>query len=513
MQTEGRGATDRVSRRALSALLGILIAGGAVRALRLGTDAYSEDEFSTLQSARGRGQMYRRIPTGVLLATAPALTRMEDAAPWPAIWTEMVDDNHPPLYYMLVRGWVELAGTGEDAARSLSVIISLLAILALFEAGRVWRGVSISLWACMLMALAAPQVRYGRELRPYALLELLALVACAALLHLERRPPTVGAAIVLGGCLYGALLTHYHALGLLAFFLVYPILSLRGRARRLAVGGTLAAALLFAASWGPMVWQQRRRVDENPWYEARGEDRVSRLAATVSGLPWQLLTQPDRSHEPGPWWPAVLYAAPLLLGWEGLVWGCWLAATVGQVAAFDLALVTEHATRIRFSLLAGAAFYLLIPALTVGRWRRWGHLLPAVAALACIGALPSVYAPVNPPWREVVACVESRTGSDSPLIVVNRRWQPGTYYVPFAHYGHAPERPLLLLSGPAGPTALAGLRRYPSAWVLTWGLSPLGLLPQSRIEERLRWGRSLTLWRVSWPSDSHSLSAGDPGVS
>ena len=44
-------------------------------------------------------------------------------------------DGNPPLYYLLLHGWMRVAGTSEAATRSLSLIFALLAVPASFWAG------------------------------------------------------------------------------------------------------------------------------------------------------------------------------------------------------------------------------------------------------------------------------------------------------------------------------------------------------------------------------------------
>src|ERR1700754_2875549 len=37
-------------------------------------------------------------------------------------------DGSPPLYYLLLHGWMRLAGTSEEAVRALSLLCALLAV-------------------------------------------------------------------------------------------------------------------------------------------------------------------------------------------------------------------------------------------------------------------------------------------------------------------------------------------------------------------------------------------------
>src|SRR5690349_25036220 len=46
-------------------------------------------------------------------------------------------DGSPPLYYMLLHFWLDLAGSGEQGVRALSLLFALLAIPVAFWAGKV----------------------------------------------------------------------------------------------------------------------------------------------------------------------------------------------------------------------------------------------------------------------------------------------------------------------------------------------------------------------------------------
>jgi len=121
--------------------------------------------------------------------------------PWWQIWTHMHGDTHPPLYHTMLRFWQAMFGSGEAAVRWPSVIFSMLALVALFDAVRTLNGIRPALWATGLMALAAPQIQYAQEARSYAPLLAEGMIALAAMVRLERRGPSVFWAIVLGlGC-------------------------------------------------------------------------------------------------------------------------------------------------------------------------------------------------------------------------------------------------------------------------------------------------------------------------
>lgn len=123
-------------------------------------------------------------------------------------------DGHPPLYYLLLGGWIRLFGTSEVAVRSLSGILSVVAWVAMVLWARRRRPEAV-LPMAVVVGASPLAIRYATEARMYALGT--ALVAAGALAvdaHRRRaRWWTAGAIAVVTGAL---LLTHYWAFHLLA---------------------------------------------------------------------------------------------------------------------------------------------------------------------------------------------------------------------------------------------------------------------------------------------------------
>lgn len=97
------------------------------------------------------------------------------------------DAQHPPLYYVLVRLWVQIFGNSIAVTRSLSAIISLLAFPCIY-----WLCLELfqsPMTACMSVALLAVSpfhVLYAQEAREFSLWVVTILVASASLLRATR---------------------------------------------------------------------------------------------------------------------------------------------------------------------------------------------------------------------------------------------------------------------------------------------------------------------------------------
>ncbi len=100
-------------------------------------------------------------------------------------------DVHPPLYYLLLHGWMVLFGDGIMAARSLSTVFGVVTLAMRFA--RWLANERAALMAGWLMAIMPMAVRYSREARMYALMGMLAIAAAVCWRLRKRRITAAGA--------------------------------------------------------------------------------------------------------------------------------------------------------------------------------------------------------------------------------------------------------------------------------------------------------------------------------
>jgi mannosyltransferase len=165
---------------------------------------------------------------------------------WQAI---VVDAVHPPLYYLLLRPWLALAGGGEFALRFPSAMAGLLTVALLLRAGRDWLGEQAARWAAFLLALSPFHAWYSQEGRMYTLLGLLVLAVLAAFWWaLCTRKRRAWAVLVALSAL--AYTTHYFALYLPLIEFIFLWAAFRRHHRVLARWAVVQGlAVLPLAGW------------------------------------------------------------------------------------------------------------------------------------------------------------------------------------------------------------------------------------------------------------------------
>ncbi|MGQ0630776.1 MAG: hypothetical protein ACT4P1_07005 [Sporichthyaceae bacterium] len=182
-------------------------------------------------------------------------------------------DGAPPLYYVLLHGWLSLAdtlgfGDGVWVARSLSMVAALAALPLAYLVGRRLGGTRRHGVVTLLVLASNPwAIKYAGEARMYSLVVLLVLVAVLAGDWLRRRQdalPVIAVAVLTAALL----LTHYWsifllgALGLILLGRALQIPAERPLARR-AVTGMAAGALVFLP-WVPTMLHQSAHTGA-PW--------------------------------------------------------------------------------------------------------------------------------------------------------------------------------------------------------------------------------------------------------
>jgi mannosyltransferase len=160
-----------MSRTTLFLLLAILLLATALRFHRLDAQSFWNDEGNSARLSE------RSIPL-ILAGTA--------------------SDVHPPLYYLLLRGWRELAGQTEFSLRALSAFAGVLVVAAAAGLTRSLQAQLISgahgraptshpvLLATLLAAIHPALIYYSQEARMYQLMALLGALSTLFLLAWYR---------------------------------------------------------------------------------------------------------------------------------------------------------------------------------------------------------------------------------------------------------------------------------------------------------------------------------------
>jgi hypothetical protein len=165
-------------------------------------------------------------------------------------------DGAPPLYYVLLHGWMAVFGTGNVAVRLLPAAFSLATLPLLYRAGRRLGGPTVGRAALVLLATSPFAIRYGTENRMYSLVALLVTVGWLALVNaMDGDRPRTRDLVGVGAVTGLLLLTHYWSIYLLAVTGALLVLTAwrRPDRRRAALASLVAMAAGAVVLFGPWV--------------------------------------------------------------------------------------------------------------------------------------------------------------------------------------------------------------------------------------------------------------------
>ena len=156
-------------------------------------------------------------------------------------------DNTPPLYYLILRLWIWLAGTSDASIRSLLALAGGAGVGAAIWLARLIFDRATALWTGLALAASPLAGLLQAGGAAYALLMLLLLVAAARFwiaVESDRTRDWAWAALALTGALHA----HYMALFVLLPLAALPLV-LRRPERMARSGACAAAALALFVPW------------------------------------------------------------------------------------------------------------------------------------------------------------------------------------------------------------------------------------------------------------------------
>jgi uncharacterized membrane protein len=469
------------SRGQLAILAVILLLSAYLRFNQIAAPSLWMDEIWSVEMAMGHGSAHDHLPPNVIRDDQPDLTSPTQSAPWWNITTHLGGVTHPPLYFVVLRWWIDLFGTSPAAIRSLSSIFSLGLILVLFDICRFLHGPRIALFAAAISALAIAQIEFGQEARGYPMLIFFGLCCADSIVRIEFLGPSKPRLIALALFLIATALTHYLSVGALIALAIYAALRLRARARLRTLAAFSIGAIVILIFWIPLFLEQKHTLPSlSPTFlhEARVGEHTKMTFFRIIGLPIEYLLGESRGEALTSavvltifLFALALPAIRLIRRRNLLLWVLWACGTISFVAAMDLLHQTTLVGYLRYTILASPAIYALIAAFD---WPRRTFIRDAIA-ISAIGLLAIVAIQRNidgvapkEDWQTLTLDLNASAAPDDLLVFFNDDpWtSPGTWYMNFKYYTPDSHRPWLILNTPANPDVLRQLRSYRRLWLI-----------------------------------------------
>jgi 4-amino-4-deoxy-L-arabinose transferase-like glycosyltransferase len=448
----------------------LLVFGGIVRWHEIGREGQSADEFWSVYLSTGRGKTVFLLPAGKLLNPPPPAT-MEGAPGWWHIWSGMINAIHPPLYHIVLRWWMDLFGQGDRATRALSGFFSLAAAVVLCDAVRRTSGEVAGLIAAAVMIFAVSQIDFSQQTRSYTMLDFCGVLACHAVIRIERDGASAGKLFELGSAFGAGLLTHYLGVPAFAALGFYALVRFRGRDRRLAIAAMVGSTLFVLAIWYPSLREQFK-LFRSPYGWANEISVVPHVTA------WRMIYLPAAHLYGEVGWlgaaapAAIVYVLPVVLMRqrpELLVWWFWVMGVMVPLGVRDAAHHTMMLSFAKYTFSASFAICALV-AIPVMRGR-WKWVVPGAMLASVMVASVQRWQAGPPPqgdWRGLALTIDRTAGENDPVVfAADPFWgSPAFSYLAMAHYAPVSHRPIMMLNAPADSAALEELDSYQKVWLV-----------------------------------------------
>jgi len=144
------------------------------------------------------------------------------------IWFHAAHDVHPPLYFLLLHGWIELFGDGIFSIRSLSALPGIVTVGLGVWLVRLIATRHAAVLAGFLLAMLPTAVRYSQEVRMYSLLGVWLIGATIALVYWVKQPQRQRYLVIYVLLMTAGFYTHYFtALCVLSHWLYLLLIRLQ----------------------------------------------------------------------------------------------------------------------------------------------------------------------------------------------------------------------------------------------------------------------------------------------
>jgi len=272
------------------------------------------------------------------------------------------DPQHPPLYYLLLRLWVQVVGDSVWGIRSLSVLAAILALPCVYWLARELFDANVARLATALVALSPFHVLYAQEAREYSLWILATLLSSIALWRASAAPSAKAWLLYFAAVTMGLYTHTLHLLVLLAH-----------------------AAFILASKY--------RRTGESPWSRSLGGFLAASAAALLAFSPWiwvVAVNLSERNFAATSWAATTTVSLWRLLG----MWGFNIASlffdvdkSFRYVERFDAGVLLAFGVQLAALTVSAAALYHVVREVP---WRQRAFLLSMVMVPLTVLAVPDL---------------------------------------------------------------------------------------------------------------------------
>jgi hypothetical protein len=302
-------------------------------------------------------------------------------------------DPHSPFHYLLLHGWMALAGSSEFAMRFLSLIPGVLLIPLTYQLGRLLGGKHVGWLTAVFITLSQSQIWLAQDVRnQYTLALFFTALATLLLVQVTQagRPRETAVTLITWAAyaVSAALAVYSYYYGIFAL-LGHGLFLLFDRSRRRYwlwwLGSGVTAVALFAIWFIPM-WPQLVRAGQV------GDPSQPELAKYLTAVGIELTIGPSLSSHLLRWFFLGMLALCLSGGWH--LWRRqpgWAALLIGWLGSATLGIFLVRYSRSTFNnfyiSVAAPAWWLLTAVGIIELYQRrgWFRLVAGFGVILWLG--------------------------------------------------------------------------------------------------------------------------------
>jgi len=164
-------------------------------------------------------------------------------------WVIVINDIHPPLYYILLRGWIFILGDSVFSCRLLSVCFSILILPFLYFIGKELKNTKFGLILLFLYSISPFSIYYANEIRSYSLLHFLFTVNLFIAIKILKTPNMTKNYLYF--IIFGIILIYTHYMGILYLGILCFALFILNRKEKHFFKHALIVSIIIIISYIP----------------------------------------------------------------------------------------------------------------------------------------------------------------------------------------------------------------------------------------------------------------------
>ena len=204
-----------------------------------------------------------------------SIFRALHSVPW--MIQESVNDPNPPLYFILLKGWMSLFGLSEFSTRAFSAIFSALTIFVLYYLARRFFNRETAFYVSLIFTVSQINLYFSHETRGYTLIAFLSVFSFYFYLQTISAPSVLN---MIKYTITNTLLLYMHPVPAILIIIQFICLLLFLRDNRKGSLYIIAGQVITAVLFGIWILKNRWFSEMRSWMSPPDPDKLKKMLVT-----------------------------------------------------------------------------------------------------------------------------------------------------------------------------------------------------------------------------------------